>query len=743
MNHYGGYPESGPLGPEYDPNPNYETGYVPQRTSGAGDSLRHEFIAGEEDPDEIVTDAPREKFQLSYLDVICLVINRMIGEIRPLPPSTTIILESLLTIFAFHTGTGIFVTPGKALHATRSVGVTLLLWFFGIFYSMSGAHVYVEYGLNVPRYIIDGVEQSVPRSGGDLNYLQYVYRKPRYKRETVIYMGVLFGISFICLGNMAGNCINFAERVLAASNPGQTDYNQSTIRGVALAMATFACFIHAFSRRGGILLNDILAITKIAILLFFVVCAIVVAAGGFKYEVDGETITVPNKFGANARPEDSFGHASKDGAGYAEAFTAIIFAITGFDQPNYVLGEIHQPQRRLPRAMFSSVGLVLTVYMLTNIAYMVVVDKSTPELLAQYDNIPLLFLNETFGKLGEHVGERMYNAFLAISSTGNIIVMTYTASRMKQEIAKEGFLPYSRFFAQSRDWSLGRFLHWLRKKGRLNWLTNWLVPENHAEKTPVGALLLHLLSCIILISATWGMTAAHAYDLLSGFIAYQLAAFFGIFLSLGILLLRFRGPPKTTVPGADNTGLTKQAKSGKMTWKEMTKGTVNHTMSVVCAITFLIGNLYPFIANWIPPADLSTTYAGLNPWYIMPLVSLCVLAFASLWWLGFIGMAKRREHKKGLIFVAERKQEFKYDGSEDNNATPSAERRRGRMILLHETVYLSWQGRDARLMQMDGSSIDDPSRAPEMSRAGIMMQQQHPPPPQAPPIFKDYSHLGL
>jgi hypothetical protein len=43
-----------------------------------------------------------------------------------------------------------------------------------------------------------------------------------------------------------------------------------------------------------------------------------------------------------------------------------------------------------------------------------------------------------------------------------MIVMTYTAARVKQEIAKEGILPYPRFFAQNTDLSLGRLLAWLR-----------------------------------------------------------------------------------------------------------------------------------------------------------------------------------------------------------------------------------------------------------------------------------------
>lgn len=94
----------------------------------------------------ISTEAPDERFRLGYVDVVCLILNRMIGS-------------------------GIFNTPQKVMSGTQSSGASLLFWFFGVIYAMAGMHVYIEFGLNVPRIVYGGVEQSVPRSGGDLNYV--------------------------------------------------------------------------------------------------------------------------------------------------------------------------------------------------------------------------------------------------------------------------------------------------------------------------------------------------------------------------------------------------------------------------------------------------------------------------------------------------------------------------------------------------------------------------------------------
>lgn len=98
------------------------------------------------DPNAIVTVAPKERFKLGTLSVMGLVVNRMIG-------------------------TGIFNTPAVALQGTQTTGGTLMFWVAGAVYALCGMHVYIEYGLNVPRHKLDGREQGVPRSGGDLNYV--------------------------------------------------------------------------------------------------------------------------------------------------------------------------------------------------------------------------------------------------------------------------------------------------------------------------------------------------------------------------------------------------------------------------------------------------------------------------------------------------------------------------------------------------------------------------------------------
>ncbi|RSL89285.1 hypothetical protein CEP51_001288 [Fusarium floridanum] len=662
------------------------------------------------DKNSFVTEAPTEPFRLTYIDVMCLVINRMIG-------------------------TGIFDSPRTVMRGVRSPGIAILFWLCGCVYALAGAHVYVEYGLNVPRYVIDGIEQSVPRSGGDLHYLQYVFPWPRYKKGIVMLSGVLYGISFICIGNMAGNCINCALRLMEAANPKlePDKLDEGKIRGIAIVIAIFPCLIHAFSRRGGILLNNLLAFIKVLMLIFMIIATWAVA--GRPLGVRGLPDSNMNNSTSTSNFSNETLNSSSEGKAYAQAFLSIIFAFSGFDQPNYVLGEIKNPRKTYPRSMWWGVGLVSALYMAVNVCYMIIVPTDDQE----QRNVAQEFFNIIFDAYPENESnnpkryeiKRAINAFLAISSFGNIVVMTYTAARMKQEIAKQGFLPFTSFFARNRDVSLGKFLMWLEGGERKSTTENghqgvlepqrydsqkvasnrkprgrffkFINPSNHREKTPVGALVLHFASCIVLILATYNTTATDAYSVLSGLIAYLTSAWFGIFLALGILILHFHGPPSTQPAFTARYNQVPDQGPVKRSWAQMTRGSVDPKLSISCGCLYLVGNVYPIITSWVPPSkDLKQTSLA---WWAVPVISWCVLAFSTLWFLGFIGVAKYKARTgiKEFVYLCqpdfspaenpENRQRSSSDG--DLPAGEAAARSRlGGLVLSHETIYTGWEGEE-------------------------------------------------
>jgi hypothetical protein len=59
------------------------------------------------------------------------------------------------------------------MQGTDSVGYALIFWVIGAIVAMAGVLVYTEFGLSVPRLLIEGQEmkESVPRNGGEKNYV--------------------------------------------------------------------------------------------------------------------------------------------------------------------------------------------------------------------------------------------------------------------------------------------------------------------------------------------------------------------------------------------------------------------------------------------------------------------------------------------------------------------------------------------------------------------------------------------
>lgn len=176
--------------------------------------------------------------------------------------------------------------------------------------------------MTVPRLEIEGAaKDSVPRNGGEKNYLEYMIKSPK-RLATCLY-----GIPFIILGTPAGNALICAECLLRASG---TTTSAGAVRGVAIGIASFACLLHATSRTGGIYLFNIFGIIKIGMLLAMFGLGAAFAGGAF----GGSTAVVSENLSIHNSTASALGSAY----GYAEAFLAVLFAFGGFNQATYVSG---------------------------------------------------------------------------------------------------------------------------------------------------------------------------------------------------------------------------------------------------------------------------------------------------------------------------------------------------------------------------------------------------------------------
>ena len=237
-------------------------------------------------------------------------------------------------------------------------------------------------------------------------------------------------------------------------------------------------------------------------------------------------------------------------------------------------------------------------------------------------------------------------------------------------------LPLAKFFGQSKNLSFGRFLTWIQKDQnslitrKFYWLLKqpWMDPREHSQETPFGALFLHWTFTILMIVVTSHLKPTDAYTVLVDLYTYTIVSIFGFIIAVGMLRLRF---------------------SSTKRWA--TKSPFRPSFSIVSAIVFGLGSLYPIVASWVPP---STTYLSKTAlsvaWFTTPVVAWSVLGFGALWYQGFKIYAWRRAQKGGVEFQVQKVPEF------DRDTPPN-----GPPVQVHETVFHAWVAKENHSMDFE------------------------------------------
>jgi amino acid transporter len=335
-------------------------------------------------------------------------------------------------------GTGIFSTPSSIFAATGSVGVSLMLWVIGKksprfkvnsgmltrpggFLTFCGLSVWLEFGL------------AIPRSGGEKNYLEHIYRHPKYLATCVL------ASQMILLGFSSGNSLAFGRYILYAAGGELKD--SYTARGIGVACATFAVVLHAVLPKWGIRLFNVLGVFKVAVLLFIVFSGFAALAGR-------RLVPDPRNFDNAFAIESGEGYGGGGAYAYSNALLNIVYSYKGWENANYVLGEIKDPRRTLTIAAPIAVGGVTILYVLANVAYFAAIPKS--DLATSEVIVAGLFFKNVFG---DSAGARSLPAFVALSNLGNVLAVSFAHARLNQELGKEGLLPLSRVWGSNKPFN--------------------------------------------------------------------------------------------------------------------------------------------------------------------------------------------------------------------------------------------------------------------------------------------------
>ncbi|KAI9694502.1 MAG: hypothetical protein M1822_000118 [Bathelium mastoideum] len=512
--------------------------------------------------------------------------------------------------------------------------------------AICGALCWLEMGLSLPFYRIkdrNGVEREVsaPRSGGEKNYLEYVFKKPKFLATC------MYGLMFILLGNISGNAIAFGiyAATAAGKNPASSEnnYEKGLVVGLAILTLSVSSGIHVFTRRGGILLNNFLAIVKILILLVMAILGFV-HAGGKYLQAKGAIASIPetidvtmdeinNAAKSNFNTHASFQAPSHDVADYVDSFLFAMFSSTGFEQPFYALSEFSRPRKVFPRYTLFAVGCLMIVLTLVNVSYYCVIPKKA------YEGDTLVastFFHYLFDSgVDTRSAYRVMAALVALSCFGNVIIITFTVARVKQEIAKQGILPFSLFFASGHTtpwaWLQNRFASVPRSTSATG--VEGVSFEDYMEKTPTAAFGLHWASSVFLILVTVGLKPEVQYTFLSAIYSYVLVNILGLLVSGSLLYLKL-----------DSYFLGE--KGNNWTARAGSTGFIP-CVSPIHAIVYFAANSFMTFASFAKPGSDSSyapKYLG-YPWFVLPTVGLSSLLLGAGWWSGLKGIEWSRRRK--------------------------------------------------------------------------------------------------
>lgn len=386
--------------------------YSPRSSQESDDSLR----ALELSEGPLLAEAPRAPRGRSYsvsgfdFHAELLPLSASLSEpenVREPQKKSIGLINGIALIVGLQIGSGIFSSPGVVVANVHSVGASLVVWLAGGVLGWTGASSFAELG------------SSIPVNGGAQAYLQYAYG------PLVSYLFAWTAISALKPGGNAVISLIFAEYLnrlfwhTTASDVSPDAIPQWAIKITAVVAVLLVSIICVATPTLGTRAAVVFTVVKIAALLSITILGLI-------HIIRGRAST--------SLTEDLFAGSSTSPSSYALALYSGLWAFDGWDQANYVGGEMKSPEKTIPRAIHSSMAIVTALFLMANVAYFAVLDKQTVGLS---NTVALDFGRALFGP----VGGAVFAFMVAFSCFGALNGSFFTSARLIYVAGKEGYLP--------------------------------------------------------------------------------------------------------------------------------------------------------------------------------------------------------------------------------------------------------------------------------------------------------------
>lgn len=225
-------------------------------------------------------------------------------------------------------GTGVFTSLGFQLIEVQNTWSILLLWTLGGGMALIGAMVYAELGTHFRK------------TGGDYIFLSETIHPS---------IGYLYAWVSLTVGFSAP----IAIAAMAMNDYLTPIFNASIVPGLLFLLAVPMAHIVSVSRSAQF--QDLMTLVKLAFVLVLIVL-------GFVFS--------PNLDVESALLFDSSWQNELLLPGFSVSLIYVFYAYTGWNSAAYIIDEVDQPQKNLPKALVAATMIVMVLYILLQLVFL-------------------------------------------------------------------------------------------------------------------------------------------------------------------------------------------------------------------------------------------------------------------------------------------------------------------------------------------------------------------------------------
>lgn len=320
------------------------------------------------------------------------------------------LFDFTMIVISLVIGMGIFRTPVNVARESPSPLIFFSAWLAGGLVALCGALTYAEIG------------SRLPVTGGYYKIFSYAYHP-----------SIAFGVNCLILvsnaASLAGVALIGGEYITGVFVPalnhpdylktaGNAAYIQTIQMSIAIAAIALFYGVNLLGLKMSARTQSVLMMIKIILIL------LLIAPLFFTGDAAGTTTAIQTISPTMNEYIKAFG----------VGLVAVSFTYGGYQQTINFGGEVHRPNRNIPRGIFLGIFTIIVLYLSINYAYVKVIGFDT---LKESKNIAAIMASKVFGTNAE----RILSTFLFLSVLAYVNVLLMSNPRVMYAMSEDKILP--------------------------------------------------------------------------------------------------------------------------------------------------------------------------------------------------------------------------------------------------------------------------------------------------------------